>query len=535
MSPQAVSRQRGSRVRFGRPLLLFTLALAAIASVSIWLPGFGRPEPASAAGAAMSLRVYADKAKSELVCDIGVVGRKCTLQAGTPFSIDIVASTPPVGGYDAYQVVVQFPPNITLQQQPGFAEHLFGNCNIGSESKEPGLYILSCKLDDFTTFSGNLVNVQFVCDPLGGSGQIDLVGGVGTNVSLYVKPDIQGGLIFLKSEAKGDKQVADSVLIKCNEPTATPTPTPTATATSTDTATATPTQTSTPTSTPKPTVPPGKAKMSFRVYADKGKNQLVCAKGPIHRKCDVLAGVGFSIDVVADAPPAAGYTAYQIALQFSSNITLQQQPGVSEHLVGNCNLGSETKGPGKYTLSCKLDGRTTFSGALANIQFNCSGGSGQVDLLGGAGAGVSVYVDPNIQGSLVFLKSANKGGKLVADSVSITCLEDFDGDGCTNAQELGSDPTLGGLRDPKNPWDFFDVNGDRNIDVPDDLLPVILAYQQGPLDPGGPGANYTAAKDRGPAKPGAQFAWQRPGPDGRIDVPNDLLPIILQYLHTCKP
>ena len=101
MSSQATSRQRGSRVRLACPLLLFALALAVIASMSIWLLGFGRPEPASAEGAAMSLRVYADKAKSEPVCDIVAVGRKCTLQAGMPFSIDIVASTPPVGGYDA--------------------------------------------------------------------------------------------------------------------------------------------------------------------------------------------------------------------------------------------------------------------------------------------------------------------------------------------------------------------------------------------------------------------------------------------------
>ena len=90
----------------------------------------------------MSLRVYADKVKSDLVCDIGAVGRKCTLQAGTPFSIDIVASTPPVGGYTAYQIALQFSPNITLQQQPGVSEHLVGNCNLCSETKGPGSYTL---------------------------------------------------------------------------------------------------------------------------------------------------------------------------------------------------------------------------------------------------------------------------------------------------------------------------------------------------------------------------------------------------------
>ena len=94
--------------------------------------------------------------------------------------------------------------------------------------------------------------------------------------------------------------------------------------------------------------------------------------------------------------------------------------------------------------------------------------------------------------------------------------------------------TTGGLRDPLNEWDYFDVNGDRNIDMLNDILPVILAFLQGPLDSGGPGPNYTAAKDRGPPIAGAQFSWQRTGPDGHIDVPNDILPIILQYLHSCK-
>ena len=111
---------------------------------------------------------------------------------------------------------------------------------------------------------------------------------------------------------------------------------------------------------------------------------------------------------------------------------------------------------------------------------------------------------------------------------------DTDGDGCTDQQENGLDEKLGGLRHYLNPHDFFDVNGDRHIDVPNDILQVILAYLQGPNDVGGPGPNYSTTKDRGAAVVGALFAWQRTGPDGRIDVPNDILPIILQYLHTCK-
>lgn len=46
-----------------------------------------------------------------------------------------------------------------------------------------------------------------------------------------------------------------------------------------------------------------------------------------------------------------------------------------------------------------------------------------------------------------------------------------------------------------------------------------------------PGPNYSMAKDRGAAV-GAN-AWNRAGPDGHIDVPNDILPAVLQYNHRC--
>jgi hypothetical protein len=107
----------------------------------------------------------------------------------------------------------------------------------------------------------------------------------------------------------------------------------------------------------------------------------------------------------------------------------------------------------------------------------------------------------------------------------------MDNDGCSNAREALQNEKRGGRRDKTNTWDYFDVNGDQRIDVPNDILQVILAYNQGPSDPGGPGLNYSMAKDRGAAV-GAN-AWNRAGPDGRIDVPNDILPIILQYNHRC--
>jgi hypothetical protein len=116
---------------------------------------------------------------------------------------------------------------------------------------------------------------------------------------------------------------------------------------------------------------------------------------------------------------------------------------------------------------------------------------------------------------------------------------DTDADGCRDPSEISTDEKHGGKRDPLNQYDFFDVFGqgqspvkDKKIDVPNDILPVILAYNHGPLD-GAPSGLYSTAKDRGPAVMGASYAWQRTGPDGHVDVPNDILPIILQYNHSC--
>lgn len=107
---------------------------------------------------------------------------------------------------------------------------------------------------------------------------------------------------------------------------------------------------------------------------------------------------------------------------------------------------------------------------------------------------------------------------------------DTDGDHCADGGELRSDPMLGGWRDPTDPYDFGDVDGNGRIQLLGDILPVILAYGQGPNDPT-PGPNYSTAKDRG-AQIGA-YSWDRAGPDGKIGLLNDILPVILQYGHDC--
>ncbi|MBI4570911.1 MAG: S8 family serine peptidase, partial [Chloroflexi bacterium] len=104
--------------------------------------------------------------------------------------------------------------------------------------------------------------------------------------------------------------------------------------------------------------------------------------------------------------------------------------------------------------------------------------------------------------------------------------EDWDGDGCTNGEEYGANAALGGGRNPLNPYDFYDVNGDGTVNLLDDVLAVANAV--GPST----GPNYDAALDRSPALPGAD-PWDLGPPDGEITVAVDVLGVVMQYGHSC--
>ena len=103
---------------------------------------------------------------------------------------------------------------------------------------------------------------------------------------------------------------------------------------------------------------------------------------------------------------------------------------------------------------------------------------------------------------------------------------DSDGDGCTDGEELGSSASAGGQRNPLNPYDFYDVNGDGTVNMLDDIVPVVAAFGSSE------GPNYNAAFDRSPAPPGAP-AWELGPPDGTIDLATDILGAAAQFGTTC--
>ena len=83
-----------------------------------------------------------------------------------------------------------------------------------------------------------------------------------------------------------------------------------------------------------------------------------------------------------------------------------------------------------------------------------------------------------------------------------------------------------------NPYDYYDVLGpngslthDGVIDLPNDILGVILHFAPQGAPP------YDVRFDRGPRLTGP--FWNMTAPDGVIDLPNDILGVILQFGHDC--
>ena len=112
---------------------------------------------------------------------------------------------------------------------------------------------------------------------------------------------------------------------------------------------------------------------------------------------------------------------------------------------------------------------------------------------------------------------------------------DTDGDGCPDVHENRpkDQANQGGGRNYLDPNDYYDVLGpggsltlDGVIDLPNDILGVILRFA-----PLGTEPTYDVRFDRG-VTIGANH-WQRAGPDGVIDLPNDILGVIFQFNHNC--
>jgi hypothetical protein len=101
--------------------------------------------------------------------------------------------------------------------------------------------------------------------------------------------------------------------------------------------------------------------------------------------------------------------------------------------------------------------------------------------------------------------------------------KDTDDDGCSDGEETGIFPSLGGVRQPGYFWDFFDVTGDKFIDFSDAL--DITGFFGDPALPGTPGN----LRDRDIGGPND---WNAVESNTGVDL-NDTLAMLGSFGHGC--
>jgi hypothetical protein len=120
---------------------------------------------------------------------------------------------------------------------------------------------------------------------------------------------------------------------------------------------------------------------------------------------------------------------------------------------------------------------------------------------------------------------------------------DTDGDGCTDAQEQGTNPLAGGQRNPNSFWDFFDTPDSSNVRDRSIVVSDIFRISQR-LGTSGtatsvanalstpPTSGYHAAFDRSAPSPGAGL-WASGPADGAVSV-GDISYAVAQFGHSCS-
>jgi hypothetical protein len=169
------------------------------------------------------------------------------------------------------------------------------------------------------------------------------------------------------------------------------------------------------------------------------------------------------------------------------------------------------------------DGASPLGNVRADATINIHTGIGTVDIYGYVGdtAGCIAGTAGPVPATVPVLAARQSHDK----------LKDSDEDGCTDWEELSETQGSGGLRDPSNRYDYYDVHpatGNGTIDLFNDIFGVAGKFGSSPAG----GAPYDKYFDRGAFIPGSN-GWNIQGPDGTIDLFNDIFGVAFQFGHTC--
>jgi hypothetical protein len=119
---------------------------------------------------------------------------------------------------------------------------------------------------------------------------------------------------------------------------------------------------------------------------------------------------------------------------------------------------------------------------------------------------------------------------------------DDDNDGCTDTQEQGTDPLIGGRRSPHHSWDFMDqftgspLAKDRAVAI-GDIGAVVARFgatgnpNGDPLATPASATGYHTSADRNGSFPG-QNAWNLQPANGSVSI-GDIGAAVGQFGHTC--
>jgi len=457
------------------------LSLAALLVVSVGEP----PQAASSPSASFSLD--ADP-------DTGGVQTSVSKDLGDTFTVVWVIDPGDTGPYQGYQGKLAFEETV-VNALAGVPFTPSAICEAGQVCVPTGPVISN---DPDMLGEGTLLGGEIIFYPAGGAtsfaGEVyevtlECVGNGISPLDLRPPPvDPLGQNTSLLPDDQHPTDTFDAQVI-CGEvpPTNTPTPTPADTPTPTPTLTATPT--STPTLSPTPTRTPGPGDSDGDGMPDAYEVPYFCLDPEVNDAADDSDG-----DTLPNAPVPP-----------DSDCDTMPNAYEEAYFCLDPNVDDSLDDPDE-------DGLTSV------VEFNLDTDPCNPDTDGdglGDGAEVNTYgTDP--------------------------LLVDTDDDGCADSEELGSLPTLGGQRDPLNPWDFFDVplpvgdpgtgTRDRQIDG-NDHRAVLSKFGATEGDPIPVAPPYDPAYDRSKPSPNP---WNTQAPDGVIDG-NDSIWVLDQFGHSCFP
>jgi hypothetical protein len=266
-------------------------------------------------------------------------------------------------------------------------------------------------------------------------------------------------------------------------------------------------------------------------------------------------------------PGTKGDAAYYAACYTAAGVLLYQGTAtVTGNVITGNQVGVDDSGAEVHYNIIRdnvIYGMNNSGSSVANAENNWWGSCDGPGPVGpGSGDAVSTLVDydPWLHGAC-----DTDGDLLTDDAEQLTWFTDWqdrdtDDDGCADGEEaLYAEPSLGGQRDPLNPWDFYDVptlaihtvcslpgicdpvpTRDRGIGITTDVV-ALLEYA-GAVDTGSD-PRYNVDLDGNTVLDGLEYdrmtstypdqPWRSGPPDGGIGITTDVIAMLAQAGHSC--